>query len=254
MFRCKQFNVAQDKCAMKVNTDSLILGSWVAPNNAQSLLDIGTGTGILALMLAQETVEFAKISALEVDKNAAEQARDNVRASKWPNKITVLHQALDEYEPEVRFDIIVSNPPYFEHANKSTNAYHTQTKSRTVARQTRLLTPLALFQFSASHLKNGGSLYCLYPFQRVEEIKQAAFSCGFSLAAQLTVKHNNESDPYLCAFRFQAHSGDDTSKVQGQEQTLTSRMQAEQELSIRELEGTYTPDFKALCQAFYLNF
>ena len=74
MFRCKQFTVAQDKCAMKVNTDSLILGSWAEPNSAQRIVDIGTGSGILALMMAQKAQALAFIDAIEIDEGAAAQA------------------------------------------------------------------------------------------------------------------------------------------------------------------------------------
>ena len=116
MFRCKQFNVAQDKCAMKVNTDSLILGSWVAPNNAQSLLDIGTGTGLIAIMVAQKNL-IAEIDAIDIDKAAYRQALKNVSLCQWKGRIKVHHQSVQDFinvERTFNYDVIVCNPPFFK--------------------------------------------------------------------------------------------------------------------------------------------
>jgi tRNA1Val (adenine37-N6)-methyltransferase len=251
MFRCKQFSVAQDRCAMKVNTDSLILGSWIDTGEAKTVLDIGTGTGILALMMAQKTNDAADIQAIEVDKNAAQQANVNVKASKWSKRISVHHQALEVYKPKTNFDIIVSNPPYFEHNNKPTNAFASQTNARQSARQTALLTPTALFKFAANNLSIEGSLYCVYPYRRMVEIEQAALAFNLVVTGCLVVKHNSESDPYLCAFRFQAHRA----KSMNNENAAGSLVkEAYSTLDIRDHNGEYSSAFKALCRAFYLKF
>ncbi|WP_334031760.1 tRNA1(Val) (adenine(37)-N6)-methyltransferase [Alteromonas sp. P256] len=241
--------MAQDKCAMRVNTDSLILGSWVNPNGAKSVLDIGTGTGILALMMAQKTDTVADIQAIEVDENAAQQAVNNVEMSKWSKRISVHHQALEVYKPKTSFDIIVSNPPYFEHSNKPTNAFASQTNARHSARQTGLLSPTALFQFAANNVSAAGSLYCVYPYRRMVEIEQAALAFNLVVTGCLVVKHDSKSDPYLCVYRFQARRAydGDSERVAKPEDTYPS-------LTIRDNNGEYSSAFKALCRPFYLKF
>ena len=126
MFRCKQFTVRQEKCAMKVNTDSLILGSWVSTDRSSSFLDIGTGSGILALMLAQKSAPTATVEAVEIDENALQQAKQNVATSQWPNKITILQTDVASYTPLRCFDVIVSNPPYFDEVNGRSRGYQLQ--------------------------------------------------------------------------------------------------------------------------------
>lgn len=251
MFRCKQFSVAQDKCAMKVNTDSLILGSWVNLNGAKSVLDIGTGTGILALMMAQKTDDAVDIQAIEIDESAAQQARDNVEMSKWSKRISVHHQALEVYKPKTSFDIIVSNPPYFEHSNKSTNAFASQSDARNSARQTTLLTPSALFQFAANYLSAAGSLYCVYPYRRMAEIKQDASEFNLVATQCLVVKHNGKSDPYLCVYRFQPQRVDDDDSESA---AISQAEEMYPFLTIRDHYGEYSSAFKALCRPFYLKF
>jgi len=115
MFRFKQFTIQQDKCAMKVGTDGVLLGAW-APldNNPYSILDIGTGTGVIALMLAQRS-NAEQIDALEIDEDAYEQAVDNFENSPWADRLFCYHAGLDEFmeEPEDEYDLIISNPPFY---------------------------------------------------------------------------------------------------------------------------------------------
>src|SRR5436190_6902240 len=117
-FRFKQFTIHQDKCAMKVGTDSVLLGSWVDTAQATDILDIGTGSGIIALMLAQKS--FAQIDAIDVDGNACEQAEENFKSSPWMDRLHVIHQSFQDYATgtEKKYDLIVSNPPYFQDAFK----------------------------------------------------------------------------------------------------------------------------------------
>jgi tRNA1Val (adenine37-N6)-methyltransferase len=117
-FHFKQFTVRQDKCAMKVGTDAVLLGSWVPANDVKTVLDIGAGTGIIALMIAQKT--NAMIDAIDIDENAVTQAKDNVSASLWKERIDVKHIALQEYCKQItnKFDLIISNPPYFDETFK----------------------------------------------------------------------------------------------------------------------------------------
>ncbi len=112
MFQFKQFTIQQDRCAMKVGTDGVLLGSWTPiNNNTISILDIGSGTGIIALMLAQRS-NAEQIDALEIDEEAYEQAVDNFENSPWSDRLFCFHAGLDEFieEPEDEYDLIISNP------------------------------------------------------------------------------------------------------------------------------------------------
>ena len=117
-FRFRQFTVHQDKCAMKVGTDAVLLGSWVDPNYSRRILDIGTGTGLIALMLAQKST--AEIDAVDIDESAYQQAKENFNLSEWRDRIHVFHQSFQEFseKSKMKYDLVVSNPPYFHHASK----------------------------------------------------------------------------------------------------------------------------------------
>ena len=112
-FQFKQFTVWHDKCAMKVGTDGVLLGAWTSVQGARRVLDVGTGTGLVALMLAQRSPADVKIVALEVDTAAVEQAKENVARSFWKEQIEVVQADFNQYHSSGKFDVIVSNPPYF---------------------------------------------------------------------------------------------------------------------------------------------
>ncbi|MFM9825151.1 tRNA1(Val) (adenine(37)-N6)-methyltransferase [Flavobacterium sp.] len=123
MFQFKQFSLEQDRCAMKIGTDGVLLGAWTPiKKNTLSILDIGTGTGIIALMLAQRS-SAEQIDALEIDEEAYEQATDNFENSPWNDRLFCFHAGLDEFieEPEDEYDLIVSNPPFYSEDYKSSN-------------------------------------------------------------------------------------------------------------------------------------
>jgi len=117
-FRFRQFTIHQDKCAMKVGTDAVLLGSWVDPKDATAILDIGTGTGLIALMLAQKS--SAEIDAVDIDADAFQQAIENFDESPWRDRVHAYHQSFQEFAASVnkKYNLIVSNPPYFHHASK----------------------------------------------------------------------------------------------------------------------------------------
>ncbi|WP_367389547.1 tRNA1(Val) (adenine(37)-N6)-methyltransferase [Lewinella sp. LCG006] len=113
-FRFQQFTIEQDKCAMKVGTDGILLGAWAPLSDSQQILDIGAGTGLIGLMLAQRKSD-AEVTMVEVDEQAAEQAMSNVAASPFGDRIKVVCCAVQEFRPEgnQQFELIVSNPPFF---------------------------------------------------------------------------------------------------------------------------------------------
>ena len=110
-FSFKQFTVYHDRCAMKVGTDGVLLGAWTDVSGARDILDIGTGTGLIALMLAQRSE--AHIMAVDIDEDAVKQAKENVEKSPWPGRIEVERHDICCFNSDIRYDVIVSNPPYF---------------------------------------------------------------------------------------------------------------------------------------------
>jgi len=127
-FKFKQFTIYQNKCAMKVGTDGVLLGAWASVENVDKVLDIGTGTGLIALMLAQRS--NAVIDAIEIDSDACEQAQENVNQSPWAHRIHIIHQPFQDFSKvtTIKYDLIVSNPPYFQ--NSLTAPQETRAKAR----------------------------------------------------------------------------------------------------------------------------
>lgn len=165
MFQFKQFSVEQDRCAMKVGTDGVLLGAWTPiDNNPLSILDIGTGTGIIALMLAQRT-KAEQIDALEIDEEAYEQCVDNFENSPWSDRLFCFHAGLDEFveEPEDEYDLIVSNPPFYS------EDYKTENSQRDLARFQDAMPFEYLIEAADLLLSENGIFAVIIPYK--EEIK-----------------------------------------------------------------------------------
>jgi tRNA1Val (adenine37-N6)-methyltransferase len=161
MFTFKQFTVRQDRCAMKIGTDGVLLGAWTPIlNNPNAILDIGTGTGIIALMLAQRS-QAIQIDALEIDENAYEQATDNFENSPWNDRLYCFHAGLDEFieEPEYEYDLIVSNPPFY------TENFKTDNEARDLARFADAMPFEDLMEAAALLLSENGIFTVIIPFK-----------------------------------------------------------------------------------------
>ncbi|WP_158728577.1 MULTISPECIES: tRNA1(Val) (adenine(37)-N6)-methyltransferase [unclassified Flavobacterium] len=163
-FQFKQFAVEQDRCAMKIGTDGVLLGAW-APisNNPFSILDIGAGTGIIALMLAQRS-NAEQIDALEIDEDAYEQATDNFENSPWSDRLFCYHAGLDEFveEPEDEYDVIVSNPPFY------TEDYKTENEQRDIARFADAMPFEELIEAADLLLSENGIFSVIIPYKEEE--------------------------------------------------------------------------------------
>ncbi|MCW5909500.1 MAG: methyltransferase [Cyclobacteriaceae bacterium] len=156
VFRFKQFNIRHSHATMKVGTDGVLLGAWAGIENTKRILDVGTGTGVIALMLAQRTSPDAHIDAIDISAEDCEVAQQNVAQSPWPEKIKVHHAALQEYFSEP-YDLIVSNPPYF------INSYKPPTEKRIQARHTEQLSFADLLTAAGRLLTPSGSLQVVLP-------------------------------------------------------------------------------------------
>jgi tRNA1Val (adenine37-N6)-methyltransferase len=160
-FQFKQFSVEQDRTAMKIGTDGVLLGAWTPiENNPFSILDIGTGTGIIALMLAQRS-SAEQIDALEIDEAAYEQATDNFENSHWNDRLFCFHAGLDEFveEPEDEYDLIVSNPPFYSEDYKSSS------DQRDLARFQDAMPFEDLIEAAALLLSENGIFSVIIPFK-----------------------------------------------------------------------------------------
>lgn len=174
-FQFKQFSVEQERTAMKIGTDGVLLGAWTPLiNNPFSILDIGTGTGIIALMLAQRS-DAEQIDALEIGEEAYEQATDNFEKSPWNDRLFCFHAGLDEFveEPEDEYDLIVSNSPFYSEDYKSSN------DQRDLARFQDAMPFEDLIEAAALLLSENGIFSVIIPFK--EEEKFVALAKDYDL-------------------------------------------------------------------------
>ena len=164
-FKFKQFTVWHDRCAMKVGTDGVLLGAWcpVDSRAKMKVLDVGTGSGLIALMLAQR-LPGAKITAIDIDAGAVEQAAYNFGMSPWADRLDCHQQALQELEGEGLYDLIVSNPPYFQDSLKNPDT------QRAMARHTDTLSYEELLKHSARLLTTEGILALVLPIEAEQQI------------------------------------------------------------------------------------
>lgn len=179
-FQFKQFTVWHDKCAMKVGTDAVLLGSWMHVEGAHRLLDIGCGCGLIALMAAQRN-ENGRIVAVEIDEEAAGQARDNVMKSPWADRIDVVNADICSFSPDEQFDVIFSNPPYFSNSLKCPD------KQRMTARHTDTLDFDALMRSVSSLLKVGGEFSVVIPMEGAMALKASAIQHRLYLSRETHV-------------------------------------------------------------------
>ncbi len=229
-FRFKQFIVQQDKSAMKVCTDSCILGAWSAIHlqGAKKILDIGAGTGLLSLMLAQKS--DSRIDSIELDPESAAQASENITASAWSTRIRLLEGDVLHYPLPSDYDFIISNPPFFESdlrspLEKKNNAKHNET-----------LTLDELSVVIQNHLKITGTFSILLPHHRNDYFEKLAITREFFLLKKLIVRQTPSHQPFrsICLFGFQ------------KPETIDSK-----ELIIKNGDGQYTREFADLMSDYY---
>ena len=251
-FQFKQFTIHQDRCAMKVTTDGCLFGAWLAERvgsresgvgSPESLvmspepvnwkiLDVGTGTGLLPLMIAQKNEFF--IDAIEIDKDAFEQASDNIAASPWKDRIKVFHADIQEAEFTRKYDVIISNPPFYENELKGNN-----TRKNLAHHDAGLLLP-DLLSIIKKNLKPGGTFYLLLPYKRSEEIKKLIIGNNFSIEQMVFVRQSVQHDYFRAML---------TGKLKT-DNHIETRID---ETSIKDEKRLYTPSFINLLQDYYLH-
>ncbi|RAJ95668.1 tRNA1Val (adenine37-N6)-methyltransferase [Larkinella arboricola] len=232
MFRFKQFTIQQDRTAMKVCTDSCLLGAYADVGVGGRLLDIGTGTGLLALMAAQRN-PTARIDAVEVDKAAFEQATENAIASPFAERVEVVHTRIQLFSAEP-YDRILSNPPFYTNYLRSPNSAVNRALHNDELPFDALITSVRRL------LKPDGQFWVLLPPFEMERLVTLAQTAGLHPFRQLAIRHHDRKPVFRTITGFVL--------------TGTPALQTE-ELSIFEPDGrTYTGSFRQLLQAFYLIF
>jgi tRNA1Val (adenine37-N6)-methyltransferase len=230
-FKFKQFTVIQEHSAMKVGIDSVLLGAWAGIQEAQTILDVGTGTGLIALMMAQRS--DANITAVEIDESACREALMNVHNSQWPDQIEVLHTTFQEFEKatDQRFDCIVSNPPYFENSSRPDDL------NRRNARHNDELPFTNLIEGSMRLLRENGHLSVILPVDISEKFIRKAATLGLFLNRTTWIKHKPEKPYHRRLLEFSRN-----------------KTALEESILVIESNREYTEDYKKLTREFYLAF
>ena len=217
---------------MKVGTDGVLLGAWTSVNEAQRILDVGTGTGLIALMLAQRST--AIIEAVEIEREAGAEAKFNFKQSPWSDRLTVFDTDFLVFSELYRdsFDLIVSNPPFFINSLKSDN------KSAAMARHDHLLTFGQLIIGSRKLLRTDGRLCVIIPFESFLEFRELARLSDFYLSSRMNVTPRVGKLTKRVLLEF----------------SLIPGFPVESELTILDEDGLYTEKYKALTAPYYPAF
>lgn len=217
---------------MKVNTDGVLLGAWTNINGVKTVLDIGAGTGLISLMIAQRT--DAIITGIEIEKNAADEAAQNVKNSKWSNRISIKNSSFQDFVATAvnKFDLIVSNPPFFSNSVKNKNPH------LSMARHNHMLPFSDIIDGSKKLFSENGMLSIILPADSAQEFIQIAHSKGLFLTRLTEVKPFPDTESNRCLIEF------------GKVQVTLQKT----EMSVfDETRKNYSDEFKILVCDFYLK-
>jgi len=231
VFRFKQFEVDQSGCAMRINTDGVLLAAMAECGQAARILDIGTGTGVMALMLAQRFPGTA-IHAVEIDKEASVTAGRNFMNSPFKERLWNHHTAIEDFKPSVRFDVLVSNPPFFINDLRNTK------EKKGIARHASPGFFAGLMAKADELLSREGTFWFILPVKQAAFLIKTAQSYGFDVL-QLVYLHSDRSKP---AFRWM---------VCLSRHTLGTKVE---HFYIYEREKVYTAAYKELLKDFFLGY
>jgi tRNA1Val (adenine37-N6)-methyltransferase len=258
-FQFKQFVIRQDRCAMKVCTDACILGAWFSGkvSTYSRILDIGSGTGLLTLMLAQRNE--AEIHGIELDPGAFEQLKENIAASEWNGRIRPFAGDVRDFVFPGKYDFMIVNPPFFE------GDLNAGSEQKNLARHSSGLTLTALMTAIDQHLDAAGSFGILLPYQRTAYFEKLAAEQYFHLREKLLIRQTPGHDFFRSILYFSRRPDfvPATEKARAtKEKTITEMTTREiaiktevitiAELTIKNAAGEYTGEFKELLADYYL--
>ena len=232
MFRFKHFTICDESTAMKVGTDGVLLGAWADVAEDANILDVGTGSGIIAIMAAQRNAS-AHVTALDIDRDAVMQATANILATPWNGRIVCEHIDIKAFGSDTKFDHIISNPPYFLENTHSPN------RQRDMARSAESL-PFRELVSSAERLLNvGGKLSVVLPTESASLFRYEVFEkLWLSRLCSVVTIDGDAPKRVLMEFVY----------------TDKPLMPRCEELVIQHRDGTYSSKYRELTKDFYLNF
>jgi tRNA1Val (adenine37-N6)-methyltransferase len=232
-FQFKQFRIEQAKAGMKVTTDGCLFGALVATQmqgyQIENALDIGTGTGLLTLMLAQKLT--AQFEAIEVELSAFEEAQSNFRNSPWSDRIAILKTDIKVYQSLTKYDLIICNPPFFGQSLKGSKS------NRNQAIHDDLLTPTDLSAAIFNRLRTTGNAYVMYPLAEMNSFISIAQEMGLHLNKSFEIRDKEDAQILRVVGQFSAN------------ETALKVVK----LIIKNSDGGYTDDFIELLKPYYLQ-
>ncbi|MBO7235309.1 MAG: methyltransferase [Alistipes sp.] len=232
MFRFKHFAIDDERCAMKVGTDGVLLGAWADVESDTQILDLGTGSGIVALMTAQRNAK-ADVTAIDIDSDAVAVARTNADNTPWRDRITTICADVAEYNTDTKYDHIISNPPYF------TESTHSPILKRDMARSVSSLPFEVLVSSAERLLRRGGRLTVILPTDSAALFRRVAFErLWLRRIATVTTVEGEAPKRELMEFEL----------------TDTPLMPRSEELLIQYRGGDHSEKYRVLTKDFYLNF
>ena len=249
-FQCKEFIVHQQHTSMKVCTDACLFGAWVAKQpsieKAHSIVDIGAGTGLLSLMLAQVTESSkANITAIEIESQAAEEASSNFNISKWSERLMLVNESIQNYaanyiateNEKKRFDIIITNPPFYEGDLKSPDT------NKNMAAHNTELSWASLIENSSSLLKEEGHFFVLVPTLRAYTMQKLAEASHLYLREEVLVYNDAKHLPFRSFLHFEK-------RKQGLD---NGNSVLRNKIVIKNTDNSYSPAFTELLKDYYLH-
>lgn len=229
-FRFKQFTVQHQRSSMKVGTDAVLLGAWCNLDGARRVLDVGTGCGVIALMVAQRNADAA-ILAIDIDPASVNEAQENFDASPWTDRLQACREDFNDLTDDEGFDLIVTNPPYYNEDVLPPDAV------RSAARHTHALSFEQLMQGAARLLAPTGSIALITPVEARDAVTTAATFAGLHLSRLTTVHSSEGKQPKRLLWQWS-------------KQRCTIQRDS---LILHQKGGAFTPQYTELCKDFYLD-
>lgn len=234
VFQFKQFCVDQRDCSMKINTDGVLLGAMADAHSATHIVDVGTGTGVIAMMLAQRFPE-ARCIGIEIDRLTAERAAKNVASSPFSERIRIVNTAFQDYPREEKAGLIVSNPPFY------TDSLRSADHRKTTAKHADVGFFRDFFRFGARGLSDNGRIEIIVPVDLAYRLEALALEVGFVCTKRTLISSFADSEPFRCVLGFERKSEEEV-------------ILGEQHFHIYAERGIYSAQYRTLLAPFFLAF